>query len=101
MDLGLDEAAWKEFRTETKRYRDQQVAHHDFRNQDIKNYPVLEPALQSAYFYYAYVLRVLRQQGVTHYPDDIADYCARFEKQSGAIPATAMETTKDIKEVVN
>jgi hypothetical protein len=59
-EMRIYESKWRSYWTEMKRYRDQVVAHHDQRRVGIKNYPTFEFALESAYFYYDFVLAELR-----------------------------------------
>jgi hypothetical protein len=64
-----------------KRYRDQVVAHHDQRRVKIKNYPTFDLALESAYFYYDYVVSELHKNGIDQQPKDLRAYGAEFAAQ--------------------
>lgn len=99
--LGINQREWTSYWKLMKRYRDMHVAHRDFRNSDVKNYPKLDYALESAYFYYEYILPEMRKHGLTNYPDDLAEYCARFADQAKEIAQKALSATADIKERVN
>ena len=81
-----------------KRYRDQVVAHHDQRRIEIKNYPTFDLALESAYFYYDYVVSELRKNGIDQQPKDLRAYGADFAAQCRDIAAAAIDATKSFDE---
>src|SRR5262245_44399335 len=54
-ELAMTPEAWESYWQEMKRYRDFNAAHHDPRRAEIANFPVLETALLSAFFYFEYV----------------------------------------------
>jgi hypothetical protein len=80
-----------------KRYRDQVVAHHDQRRVGIKNYPTFDLALESAYFYYDFVVAELRKSGIDQQPKDLREYDAEFAAQCRDIAATAMGATRSLR----
>ncbi len=97
--VGVTAEEWVAYWNEMKTYRDNQVAHHIELNTD-SNYPVLDLALKSSFFYYSYLIKELRSLGETRYPDDLQTYCEAFEKQAREIAATAAASTAAIKERV-
>lgn len=98
--LGTDEAGYRAYWTEMKNYRDQHAAHRDFAKNDVKNYPRLGWAVDSCAIYYRHVIAKLRENGVTRYPNDIADYGKAFAEQASAIAQKALAATKDLEERV-
>jgi hypothetical protein len=100
LDLEMDEYAWISYWREMKCYRDTHVAHSDFRKPDVTHFPKLDHALKSAFFYYAFILRELRQAGIDEYPEDIREYAQRFIEHSESIAKSAVSATSDIEERV-
>lgn len=98
--LGVEAAAWTEYWNHMKTYRDQHVAHLDFKSRDLRHYPKLSLALESSYFYYGAVIAELRKQGVKRYPDDLREYSEAFADQARAIAGKAIAATKEIEEKV-
>jgi hypothetical protein len=98
--LQIDRAAWDNYWNAMKTYRDQHVAHLDFRKRDVTHYPSLDLALASVYFYYEAVIQSLRQQGEERYPDDMDDYCKRLSAQWREIAAQAIGATVCFEEKV-
>jgi hypothetical protein len=98
--LGIGANAWAEYWNHMKTYRDQHVAHLDFKSRDLTHYPMLDHALESSYFYYAAVIAELRKQNVTRYPDDLRAYSAAFADQARTIAVRALASTKGIEEKV-
>jgi hypothetical protein len=95
--LGIYESKWQEM----KRYRDLSVAHHDARRVEIKNYPTFDLALESAYFYYRFVVSELRKQGVDQLqPKDLRAYSKDFAAQCHDIATAAIDATRHVKERV-
>ncbi len=98
--LHLSPEEFNAYWLEMKRYRDWGVAHHDRRRKAIPRYPHFDVALESAYFYFDFVLSELNEQGIELGPRDIRDYAARFFEQARAIAAVAMDATKSTPERV-
>jgi hypothetical protein len=100
--LGIYESKWRSYWTEMKRYRDMSVAHHDARGIELlKNYPTFDLALESAYFYYDFVVSELLKQGINQQPKDLRAYCKNFAVQSRDIATAAIDATKSFKERVH
>lgn len=97
--VGITAKEWVAYWSEMKEYRDSLVAHHIELNKD-SNYPVLDLALKSSFFYYDYLIKELRSLGETKYPDDLQTYCEAFGKQVREIAATAVASTTVIEEQV-
>jgi hypothetical protein len=91
--LGIYESKWRSYWAEMKRYRDQVVAHHDQRRVEIKNYPTFDLALESAYFYYDFLVSELRNNGIDQQPHDLRAYSTDFAAQCRDIAAIAMAAT--------
>jgi hypothetical protein len=98
--LGIYESKWRSYWTEMKRYRDQSVAHHDERRRDIKRFPTFDLALESAYFYYEFVLTELRKIGIDQQPRDLRRYGKDFADQCHEIAAAAADATRSFRESV-
>ena len=98
--MRIYESKWRSYWTEMKRYRDQVVAHHDQRRVGIKNYPTFDLALESAYFYYDFVVAELRKNGIDQQPKDLRAYGAEFAAQCRDIAAAAMGATRSFEEQV-
>ncbi|MDO8340436.1 MAG: hypothetical protein Q7T59_00500, partial [Candidatus Woesebacteria bacterium] len=97
--LGTTAEEWKAYWNEMKGYRDNLVAHH-IEISRVPNYPVLDIARKSSFFYYKFLIKELRSLGETRYPDDLETYCAAFEKQVREIANQALASTAAIKERV-
>jgi hypothetical protein len=98
--LGIYESKWRSYWAEMKRYRDLNVAHHDVRRVEIKNYPTFELALESAYYYYDFVVSELRKQGVDQHPSDLRAYSKDFAAQCHDTAPAAIYATASFKERV-
>ena len=98
--LGIYESKWRSYWAEMKRYRDRVVAHHDQRRVEIKNYPTFDLALESAYFYYDFVVAELRKHGVDQQPKDLRAYCRDFASQCRDIATAATAATSSFTERV-
>jgi hypothetical protein len=81
-----------------KRYRDQSVAHFDERRRDIKRFPTFDLGLESAYFYYDFLLAELRKAGADYQPVDLRNYGKDFAAQCRDIAAAATNATKSFRE---
>lgn len=90
---------WLAYWNEMKAYRDNLLAHHIEMNK-VANYPVLDLACESSFFYYSYLITRLRALGETRYPDDLKIYCNAFERQAREIAAAAVASTAAINERV-
>lgn len=90
---------WAAYWNEMKSYRDNLIAHHIELNK-VANYPVLDLALKSSFFYYNYLIKELRSLGETRYPGDLQSYCEAFEQQAREIARQAIASTAAMKERV-
>lgn len=97
--LGINDAAWSDYWSQMKTYRDTLVAHH-IEVEDVWHYPILDLALRSSYFYYAYLITQLRALGDRRFPDDLKDYAESFEAQAKEVAQRAINATSTIKEQV-
>lgn len=97
--LALTPASWTSYWKEMKEYRDNLAAHHNELNK-IENYPVLDIALKSSFFYYRYLIKELRRLGDTRFPDDLETYSSRFEEQVRDVASRAISATAEMKERV-
>ena len=95
--LGIYESKWRSYWAEMKRYRDLSVAHHDPRRVAIKNYPTFDLALESAYFYYDFVISELGKHGIDQQPKDLRVYARDFGAQCNDIAKAAIEATSSFK----
>lgn len=98
--LDVTPEIWDEYWNGMKSYRDNLAAHHNETN-EVSSYPDLELALRSAYFYYSYLIGKLRESGETRFPNDLEEYCHRFESQARDIAGKAIAATAEIEESVN
>lgn len=98
--LKVDEPAWVAYWEEMKNYRDNCIAHH-IEDADFEKYPKLDLALESSYYYYAHLIKELRELGETKYPDDLREYSTRFAAQATLIAKAALGATAGIPEKVN
>jgi hypothetical protein len=98
--VGMDEAQWARYWREMKTYRDYTVAHHDPRRESIPTFPVLDPALNGAIYYFEYVRAELAKLGVNQQPSNVRLYVEQFEEQCLAVAKAALAATRDIPETV-
>ncbi len=98
--LGIDQKKWANYWEEMKVYRDALVAHHAG-SPNVSRYPDLGLALESCYFYYAYVIAELRALGEARFPDDLKEYGARFAAQARVIGERALASTAGFQERVS
>ncbi len=98
--LGIYESKWRSYWNEIKRYRDKSVAHHNLHRSEITNYPRFDLALESAYFYYDFIVAELRKLGIEQRPDDLREYGIAFSDQCRDVASVAMKATETIKERV-
>jgi len=97
--VGVTADTWVAYWNEMKAYRDNLIAHHIELNR-VANYPTLDLALKSSFFYYSYLIKELRSLGETRYPDDLQTYYEAFESQAREIAALAIASTAAVKERV-
>lgn len=97
--VGISESEWEAYWKEMKGYRDEGVAHHS-NCPSVTQYPVLDLALKSSYFYYSYLVPKYRAEGGTKYPDDIEEYCNRLKSQISDIGKLAIDATSGCQEKV-
>lgn len=95
--VGVAASEWAAYWNEMKAYRDNLVAHHIELNR-VANYPVLDLALKSSFFYYCYLIKELRALGEMRYPDDLRVYFTEFQGAVSAIAAVATASTMTINE---
>lgn len=99
--LGISPEQWGEYWNEMKDYRDNLVAHHFEFNLTTTNYPMLDIAIKSSFFYYKYLIKQLRSHGEHSYRDDLEAYSLEFYKQALEVATQAIIATNTIKERVN
>jgi hypothetical protein len=97
--VGVTADAWAGYWNHMKGYRDSLVAHH-IELSRVFQYPVLDLALKSSFFYYGYLINELRSLGETRYPSDLQTYCAAFEAQAREIATQAIAATAAMNERV-
>lgn len=97
--VGCTENEWADYWNSMKRYRDEHVAHHSS-SPTVTEYPILDLALKSCYFYYDYLIKIARSAGETKFPDNLEDYCRRFERLSTDIAEAAISATTGFQELV-
>ena len=93
--LGITDNQWADYWQEMKKYRDMNVAHYDPIREEIKNFPKLDTALMSSYFYFSYVQGELLKFNKKQLPDDIEAYGREFESECRQIAEVALKTTSD------
>jgi hypothetical protein len=98
--LKIYDSKWRSYWTDIKRYRDQSVAHHDHRRVEIRSYPSFDLALQSAYFYYDFLISELRKMGVDQHPKDLQSYGEAFAAECHDIGKAAFDATNSFRERV-
>ena len=98
--LGIYDSKWRSYWAEMKRYRDQSVAHHDQRRVEIKHYPTFDLGLESAYFYYDYLISELRKEGIDQQPPDLRNYARDFADHNREIAVAATNATRSFRERV-
>ena len=98
--LGIDKRTWADYWQQMKGYRDSKVAHH-WDLETVDSYPELTLALESSYFYYEYLIKELRRNGDTRFPDDICAYCGRYIEQAKDIAGAALAATACFVESVD
>jgi hypothetical protein len=91
---------WETYWQDIKKYRDFTAAHHDPRRAEIANYPVLDKALDSAFFYFEYIQHEMRKLGRDLQPADVRMYATAFEAKCLEVARIALGSTKDISETV-
>jgi hypothetical protein len=99
VSAGIAGRAWTSYWKEMKTYRDNLAAHHNSAVR-VPNFPKLDVALKSSYFYYRYVIKELRALGEARFPDDLEAYCINFESLAREVAANAIAATATIKERV-
>lgn len=98
--LRIEETRWTEYWHHMKDYRDSRIAHH-WDLETLDSYPDLTLALESSYFYYDYLIKELRRQGETNFPDDLREYCERYTAQALEIGRAALAATASFSERVD
>jgi len=97
--LKIDKATWTMYWDELKNYRNKSIAHH-CKEGGPENYPKLDLALESSYYYYAYLIKELRVFGRSKFPDDLREYSEKFARQATDIARKALTATSGITEKV-
>lgn len=90
--LKVDEAGWEKYWQRMRDYRNDYVAHH-VEESRVDKYPELDLALESSYFYYAFLIKEWRASGDSRLPDDLRDYGANFAGQAKEIAKNALAAT--------
>jgi hypothetical protein len=98
--LAMTREDWESYWQGMKKYRDFTAAHHDPRRAEIANYPVLDKALDSAFFYFEYIQHEMRKLGEDLQPADVRMYATAFEANCLEIARIALDATKDVAETV-
>jgi hypothetical protein len=98
--LAMTYEEWQSYWRDMKKYRDFNAAHHDPRRAEIATYPVLDKALDSAFFYFEYVQQEMQKQGTSLPPANIRTYATDFEAECLKVARIALDSTKDIPETV-
>jgi hypothetical protein len=96
--IGKTMTEWEDYWVKMRDYRNWAAAHHDVRRRTIANYPHLDVALATAFFFYDYLRAELLALGVNQQPSDIRAYAAAFEVKSLTVAQAALAATKDIDE---
>lgn len=99
-NLELNQEVWNSYWKSMKGYRDQHVAHLDFKRRDVSNYPDLDLAVASADYYYGKVLVELRTMGESRFPEELGVYYESFLKQAKSIALSAIQSTRNFEETV-
>ena len=97
--LNIDRDEWDAYWQQMKLYRDN-VAVHAGHSSEVTDYPRFDVALESACFYYQYLIRRLRVLGVDRKPDDLRSYAKDFEALAETAAQAALKATADIPETV-
>ena len=97
--IGLTADEWAAYWSTMTDYRNKQVAHYEELPLG-SNYPALDHALSSSYYYYQYLIAELRVLGETKYPNDLEVYSGNFAKQARQIAECALKATADVEESV-
>ena len=84
--------------------RDNHAAHFNEKHLNPENppqYPVFDWALVAAYFYFEWILKMMRDRGdQIGYPEDIENYCLRFAEQATEVGKCAINATAHMQEAV-
>ncbi len=97
--VSCTESEWASYWNLMKDYRDEHVAHHSS-SPTVTNYPTLNLALRSCYFYYSYLIKEARAAGETRFPNDLEEYSKKFADQSTNIAKAAIFATSEFQELV-
>lgn len=96
--LKIDHGQWEAYWLEMKHYRDTVAAHASY-DPDIP-IPCLDIALESAFFYFRYLIKHLGDLGISRKPDDLRLYAMTFENLAEKVAQAALNATKNIRETV-
>lgn len=99
-EVEMNETEWMKYWSDMKRYRDFNVAHHDPKREEISHFPLLDPALNGAIYYFEYVRRELEKLGVNQQPSNVRRYVELFEEQCAEVAKAATAATREIPETV-
>ncbi len=77
-------------------YRNELLAHR-FTKPSVKNYPTLDFALKSSFYYYSILIKMLKRP----YPDDLKLYYDRSLRQAVKFAELSYHSTKALKESVD
>jgi len=93
--LGTDQASYNAYWETVTSYRNKLLAHRT-REPSVKNYPTLDFALKSSFYYYSILIQMLRS-----YPDDLKHYYDRSFRQAVKFAELSYHSTKALKESVD
>jgi hypothetical protein len=98
--IGLDETGWKCYWEQVRDYRNNALAHHR-KNDNVKDYPVLDNILKSAFYYHEWLIKHLEAIGIIEEPSNLEEYYNSCLEQAKLFSANAYGSTKDIREKVH
>ncbi len=100
--LKLDGSQWNEYWLEMKYYRDNFVAHAGRAKIEVSydQFPCLDIALESTFFYFQYLIGRLGDLGIEKKPDDLRSYAKEFEGLANKAAYAAIKATDSMRETV-
>jgi hypothetical protein len=97
--LRMERSEWDTYWQKMKRYRDK-VAVHSSHSAEITDYPTFDVALESAFFYYNYLIKRLGILGFDRKPNDLCSYARDFAAQAKKAAQAALKATANMREKV-
>ena len=97
--LKIDDSQWNEYWREMKHYRDKVAAHASY-DPGIP-IPCLDIALESAFFYFEYLIERYQSLGFDRKHVDLRSYAKDFEAQARKAAQTALKATENIQETAH